>query len=101
MNNSNRLLTSTRSAITGIFSRVLILVGCLAFSQAILALDPPPGGGYPGEITALGQDALFSQPPGNFVDNTAIGYQALYSNTTGGSNTAVGDSALHDNTTGD
>jgi len=43
--------------------------------------------------------------PGGIIDsgavNTAIGFSALSSNTTGGSNTASGDSALLSNTTGD
>jgi len=43
--------------------------------------------------------------PGVIIDsgavNTAIGFSALSSNTTGGSNTASGDSALLSNTTGD
>lgn len=37
---------------------------------------------------------------GNVAANTASGYQALYSNTTGYMNTAIGNAALYSNTTG-
>src|SRR5437867_4397269 len=71
----------------------------LRFCGGAFALDPPPGGGYPNQVTALGQDALFSQSIGG-LEATALGYQALYYNTTGVQNTAGGRSALHNNTTG-
>jgi hypothetical protein len=48
--------------------------------------------------TAIGSDALFSNTTGSF--NVASGNEALYSNTTGGWNTADGESALYSNTTG-
>ena len=64
-----------------------------------LAIEPPPDGGYPNRVTALGEDALFTATTG--TDDTAIGYEALYSSNGGlGSNTAVGSMALHNNTTG-
>jgi hypothetical protein len=62
------------------------------------AVIPAPGGGYPGDNTAEGENALFSLTNGQ--DNTAIGFRALYSNTTGSGNTATGSFALFDNTTG-
>jgi len=61
-------------------------------------LSPPPDGGYAGDNTAEGTDALFSLTTG--TENTAIGFDALYSNTTGDSNTATGSIALSSNTTG-
>jgi Chaperone of endosialidase len=61
-------------------------------------LSPPPDGGYAGNNTAEGTDALFSLTTG--TDNTAIGFDALYGNTTGDSNTATGSGALSSNTTG-
>jgi hypothetical protein len=79
----------------------ILLTACVALSPRVFALDPPPGGGYPGEITALGQDALFNQTDDKNVDNTAIGFEALYANTLGGAETAVGAYALHDNTSGE
>jgi hypothetical protein len=39
-------------------------------------------------------------PNNHAVTNSAVGYQALYANTTGGGNTVVGGFALHDNTSG-
>jgi hypothetical protein len=70
----------------------------LALAPAARAVIPAPDGGYPGNNTAEGEDALFSLTTG--ADNTAIGFDALYHNTTGLANTAVGNTALHDNTTG-
>ncbi len=48
--------------------------------------------------TAIGKNALQSNTTGTY--NTASGYYALYSNTTGYSNTASGSSALYSNKTG-
>ncbi|MCI0467122.1 MAG: tail fiber domain-containing protein [Beijerinckiaceae bacterium] len=75
-----------------------IVAAWFALSLAARAVDPPPAGGYPGQNTALGADALFSLTVG--IDNTAIGFRALFRNTTGISNTAIGRLALHGNTTG-
>ena len=51
-----------------------------------------PARGYPGANTAEGDDALFSLTTisGDGVNNTAMVWQSLYSNTNGNSNTAVG-----------
>ena len=49
--------------------------------------------------TAIGTEALFSDTTGNF--NTAIGDAALKLNTTGSDNTAIGLDALVFNSTGD
>jgi hypothetical protein len=81
----------------------LFLIPVLLFAFALLPtaqaqLSPPPDGGYAGDNTAEGTDALFSLTTG--TENTAIGYDALYSNTTGDSNTATGSIALSTNTTG-
>jgi len=56
------------------------------------------GGGGVASNTASGYQALYSNTTG--VSNTASGYQALYSNTTGVNNTASGVQALYSNTTG-
>jgi hypothetical protein len=80
----------------------LILVSLLigfAFLYPAQAVVPSPDGGYPGFNTAEGQDALFSLTR-NAAANTAIGFHALYSNTTGDSNTAAGADALANNQTG-
>jgi len=62
------------------------------------AVTPPPDGGYPGNNTAEGEDALFSLTSGSA--NTAVGFNALFSNTSGGANTASGHQALPNNTIG-
>ena len=80
----------------------LILASLLtgfAFLHPAQAVVPSPDGGYPGFNTAEGQDALFSLTR-NGAANTAIGFHALYSNTTGDSNTAAGADALANNRTG-
>jgi hypothetical protein len=48
--------------------------------------------------TAIGNEALYSNTNG--IENTAIGSQALYYNTSGGDNTAIGFGALPHNTSG-
>jgi len=76
-----------------------LVLAAFALSPAAQAqLSPPPDGGYDGNNTAEGTDALFSLTTG--TDNTAIGFDALYSNTTGDSNTATGSGALMSDTTG-
>jgi Chaperone of endosialidase len=76
----------------------LIALMLVALAQNTQAVSPPPDGGYPGDNTAEGTNALFSLTTG--VDNTALGFQALYHNTTGYSNTAEGFHALFTNTGG-
>jgi trimeric autotransporter adhesin len=73
----------------------LLGAGCLAIYPVAQAVVPPPDGGYPGENTAEGEDALFSLTTG--IRNTAVGFHALYDNTDGWGNTAIGDEALSSN----
>ena len=84
---------------------VLITIGlvCFALVQNTQAVVPAPDGGYPKGNTAEGQNALFSLTNDHFggFDNTAIGEEALYSNTRGRHNTANGYQALFSNDTGD
>jgi hypothetical protein len=75
-----------------------IALACFALSPTVQAVSPAPDGGYPGENTAEGTDALFSLTTG--VNNTANGFHALTSNTTGSYNTATGFIALDLNTGG-
>jgi hypothetical protein len=72
-----------------------MMLASFTLSQMALAVSPAPGGGYPGQNTAEGEDALFSLTTG--TDTTANGYTALYSNTTGNNNTASGLNALVSN----
>jgi hypothetical protein len=82
----------------GLFLIPLVLAAFALSPTAQAQLSPPPDGGYAGNNTAEGTDALFSLTTG--TDNTAIGFDALYGNTTGNSNTATGSEALMSNTTG-
>ena len=80
------------------FLVIPFVLACFALSPSALAVTPAPDGGYPGNNTAEGGDALFSLTAG--VNNTAIGAEALYLITSGQSNTAIGQQALHQSTTG-
>src|SRR5436190_12449408 len=79
---------------------LLIMLSLVSFAPAPVAraVTPAPDGGYPGNNTAEGDNALFSLTSG--VSNTAIGGSALHNNTTGIRNTATGLGALFSNTTG-
>lgn len=72
---------------------------CLGLLPTAQAVNPPPEGGYPGNNTAVGDNALFSLTTG--INNTALGFRALHDNTQGLSNTAVGSAALRSNRGGD
>ena len=57
----------------------LVAVAFFGVSRTAQAVSPPPDGGYPGQNTAEGDNALFHLTSG--TDNTAIGFEALFSNT--------------------
>ena len=61
---------------------ILLAAAFLGLAATTFAVEPPPGGGYPGENTALGDNALFSLVTGSQGENTARFY-ALYANTIG------------------
>jgi hypothetical protein len=75
-----------------------VCVGPLPVAQALV---PPPDGDYAGANTAEGSRALNSLTPnahGPAVENTALGFHTLYSDTRGSDNTATGANALlHNN----
>ena len=71
---------------------------CLMLLSIAQAVNPPPGGGYPGRNTAAGTDALLRLTTG--LENTALGAGALQNDTTGNANTAAGAGALFDNRAG-
>jgi len=75
-----------------------IALAWLALSPAARAVIPAPDGGYPGQNTAEGTNALFNLTTGGL--NTAIGFHALFNNRTGSGNTANGSQALFSNITG-
>ena len=79
---------------------LIMMIGWLtlfAVSKAS-AVSPPPDGGYPGENTAEGTNALLNLTSG--IDNTAVGFDALMTTQTSRENTAVGVAALGSNTSG-
>ena len=88
-----------RSPLRLAFLLIPLALGCFALSPAARAVLPAPDGGYPGENTAEGDVALFSLDTSQGFDNTAIGFAALYNNTTGSGNTATGFNALFSLTT--
>lgn len=70
----------------------------LALAPAVLAVSPPPDGGYANGNTAEGTDALLNLGIG--ANNTALGNTALQNNTIGNYNTATGGKALLSNING-
>jgi len=90
-----------RSPLRLAFLLIPLALAWFALSPTARAVTPAPDGGYPSFCTAEGEDALFSfEFPTGVQSNTAVGYHALFSDTTGGANTAVGSAALQDNTSG-
>src|SRR5262245_20903479 len=74
---------------------LLIPLACFALSPQARAVCQE--GCFSNQSTALGEDALISN---SGINNTAIGFNALFSNTTGLANTGTGFGALFHNTTG-
>ena len=72
-----------------------LVLACFGPSPAARAVTPAPDGGYGGDNTAEGSNALFSLTTGAW--NSAFGSRALYKNATGIRNTAVGYQALYHN----
>src|SRR5437773_9431081 len=73
--------------------------GCLTDGNTVLGDDALINNSEVGSSqTALGFQALFSNRQG--FNNTATGYQALFNNTLGWDNTAIGNRALYNNTDG-
>src|SRR5262249_60662502 len=93
--NNSRKPMNTKSSL---FLIPLVLAAFAFLSTAGAELSPPPDGGYDGDNTAEGTDALFSLTTG--TENTAVGFEALFSNTTADSNTATGSGALKEDQTG-
>jgi hypothetical protein len=91
-------ISASRSLLRSSLFFVAIGLGWFAVSPVAQAVVPPPDGGYPGNNTAEGTNALFSLTIG--INNTAVGGSALLHDTTGGYNVGVGSQALALNTTG-
>ncbi len=107
MSQSNQLTTRSqfirnsinRSPLWRGFLLIPLALAWCALSPApnAFGVSPPPDGGYAGNNTAEGTDALLNLTIG--ADNTAIGFDALLNNT-GDNNTAIGSQALLNNTSG-
>jgi hypothetical protein len=100
MSNSPTTNSLSRSPVRHNFILVAFAGAVFALAPIAMAVDPPPDGGYPGNNTAEGQDALFSLNVAG-QDNTAIGFRALYSLQGKDQSTAVGSQALFSNVSGD
>src|SRR5437588_9231798 len=92
----NCISRSQRPALAGLL--IPLVLAWFALSPAARAVLPAPDGGYAGNNSAEGTDALFSLTSG--IDNSGFGFQALSQNTNGNRNTAEGFRALWSNTTG-
>ena len=73
-----------------------LVFACFALSQSAQGVVPAPDGGYPGQNTAVGQNALKNLTTGS--GNTAVGWFSLKSLATGSFNTGVGAGTLALNT---
>jgi len=80
------------------FLLIPMLLACFALLPRAQAVVPAPDGGYPGNNTAEGTNALFNLTIG--INNTAVGANALFHDTTGGYNVAIGSRALENNSIG-
>ena len=75
-----------------------VLLVCFALPPGAHAVLPPPDGGYAGNNTAEGQNALLSLDVTTGTNNTAVGWFSLKSNVEGDFNTALGSATLFKNT---
>ena len=75
-----------------------VLLVCFALPPGAQAVVPAPDGGYAGNNTAEGQNALLSLDVTTGTNNTAVGWFSLKSNVEGDFNTALGAATLFKNT---
>jgi hypothetical protein len=87
-----------RATLPGVLLATRTFLICLILLSIAQAVNPPPDGGYPGQNTAAGTNALFRLTDG--TGNTALGSGAIQNNTDGQSNTAAGTGALDGNRRG-
>jgi hypothetical protein len=81
---------------TTILMAILPVLACLSLLPGAWAVTPAPDGCYPNFTTAEGCDALSLLTIG--AGDTALGWRALFSDSTGSFNTGVGAGALILNT---
>src|SRR5204863_1068047 len=77
----------SRSPLRRVFFLIPVGLALFALAPASRAVSPAPDGGYPGNNTAEGTNALFSLTTGG--QNTARGGFPLSGHTTGNNNTGV------------
>jgi len=87
-----------RATLAGVLPALQVFLICLILLSIAQAVNPPPGGAYPGQNTAVGTHALLRLTDG--TSNTALGTGTLENNTDGQSNTAAGTGALDNNRLG-
>ena len=87
-----------RATLPGVLPAMRASLIWLIILSVAQAVNPPPGGAYPGQNTAAGTNALLRLTDG--TGNTALGSGALENNTDGQSNTAAGTGALDGNRRG-
>jgi len=97
LNQVNKLVSCGRDPARSLplwrgFLLIPLVLVCFAFAPQTQALIPAPDGCYPGFTTAEGCQAL--QSGAGTTANTALGWRALFSDTTGGFNVGVGAAAL-------
>ena len=93
MENSQLTKSVNRSLWRRGFFLLSLVFGCFALSPIAQAVTPAPDGGYTGNNTAEGTQALQSLVSGA-LDNTGLGFQALFHATDSIENTATGSKAL-------
>ena len=71
---------------------ILLGIVCIGLLPGAKAVVPAPDGGYPGDNTAEGTNALLNLTSG--INNTAVGKDALLHNTTGGFNVGIASGGL-------
>jgi hypothetical protein len=87
-------LIQFRTTILPLF--IAFALACFGLSPRAQALNPPPDGGYANATTAEGKGALSSVSL-RANNNTALGFDTLFNDTSGSHNTATGSDALFDN----
>jgi hypothetical protein len=92
---TNSMNRSSRGC--GTAPTLLLALALVSFALSPTAQATCQEGCLTNDNTVLGDDALLSSTGS---DNTAIGFNALYSNTDGINNTAIGSAAIFSNTTG-
>ena len=92
------LIADAGAGTTGTLQQVTTNGNTTTLGIVVDGININNGAGTGSQNTAIGTDALFSNTTGN--SNTGIGFQSLPLNTTGSNNTGLGLQSLNVNTTG-